>query len=257
MHRTVIHRTLTLCTVLLMGGAAQAGLVAYFPINASTDTGKFLDDVIDDPAHPITDATTANNGGSIIFDATRGGDVLSTIQGHRLVGGDQGSDLSVGFTWSLWVKVSATAPGNSDSGSDVIIGSRSGIWNKVQTTGTARWFDLGNYNLLDNTWHHIAYTGSAALGASFWVDGVKKSTDLTPLSAIQVTGVNDNFEIGGTAQFSEDMEGLIDDIAVWNEVLSDQRIIALANGEAVLPEPGTIALLAIGGLLAGARRRKI
>jgi hypothetical protein len=75
---------LALIATGLMISSAQAALVAYFPVNASTDSSSFLDDVIDDPTHGVSDGILANNSGvSIIFDATRGGDVLKTVQGHR------------------------------------------------------------------------------------------------------------------------------------------------------------------------------
>jgi hypothetical protein len=233
---------------------AQAALVAYFPVT-DTDTSRFLDDVIDDPTHGTADGVTTSNAGSIVFDATRGGFVVSTVQGHRYTAGIQDADLSKGFTWSLWVKSNSTA--NADAGADVIIGSRSGIWNKVQPAGTARWFDLG-YNIDDDTWHHIVYTASSALGGAFWIDGAKVATDPTPFQG--KTYEPTKLEIGGASQFTEDWTGLMDDISIWNEVLDDERLIALSQGWdpiriSQIPETTTCWVGLLGALMVCRRRR--
>jgi hypothetical protein len=173
------------------------------------------------------------------------------------VAGTQDIDLSVGFTWSLWVKSDSVA--NADNGADVIIGSRNGSWNKVQPGGTARFFDHP-YNIDDDTWHHIVYTGiSTGVDtevSTFWIDGNKISTDSNgSFGNLQVE--NTKMEIGGSDKFSEMWDGLMDDIAIWNEVLSDEDIVALSNGADPqnIPEPASMALLALGGLLIAGRRR--
>ena len=217
----------------LAGGSAHATLVAYFPLNEGSagSTASTIDDVIDDPTHGVTDGTANNSNATWVNDAQRG-IVLSTVQGNRFNAGTQDIDLSLGFTWSLWVKMSSA--GNADSGADVIIGSRSGVWNKVQPTATQRYFDLGNYNVNDDTWHHLAYTGDTT-GAAFYVDGVMVASDGTPFNNLQT--VNDPMEIGGSSQYSEDAEGLLSDIAIWNERLTEQRIIELSAGGSVVPKP--------------------
>ncbi|MFK7852338.1 MAG: LamG domain-containing protein [Akkermansiaceae bacterium] len=231
-------------------------LVAYYPISTTTDTGNFIDDVIDYSGHGAQDGTTGQSGGTILLDPIRGGDVVATVQGHRFTAGIQDINLAEGFTWSLWVKSDSAA--NADGGADVIIGSRAGIWNKVQANGTARFFDH-SYNIDDDTWHHIAYTGrSTGLNteiSEFWIDGVKVSTDSNGSfgnNQIELTAL----QIGGANSFSEDWTGLIDDIAIFNTVLSDERIQEIAAGASVvIPEPSTALLGALGALVLLHRRR--
>jgi hypothetical protein len=236
--------------------AANAALVAHFPVDSATDSSTFLDDVVDDSTHGVTDGTGNNETGSIVNDATRG-DVLKTVQGHRFSAGTQDINLSEGFTWSLWVKSDSSANNAEGDGADVIIGSRNGAWNKVQPTGTERWFSF-SYDVDDDTWHHLAYTGALDTNddpvGEFWVDGTKVDTDTDGTSNGNTT-LDDPMEIGGSSRFSEDYAGLIDDIGVWNERLSDSRIQDIANGGAI-PEPASLALMGLGGLMLLPRRKR-
>ena len=223
----------------------------------STDSSNFLDDVIDDATHGVADGTSANNSASIIFDVTRGGDVLSTVQGHRYTAGTQDINLAVGFTWSVWFKSPSDQFNNNEGGADTIIGSRNGIWNKVQPTGAGRYFDLTGYDIDDGAWHHLVYTGDNVVGGAMWIDGSKIATDPSPFNGTQT--VNDVFEIGGSSRFSEDVDGLIDDVAIWNEVISDADIASLFQGvspdELAIPEPASV-LMGLAGLGLVVMRRR-
>jgi len=209
----------------------SATLTAYYPLNdgAAGTPVTGADDVIDDPTHPAQDATTEGSGGMWVNDPTRG-IVYSTVQGERLNLGTQGIDLaSEGFTWSLWVKLDPLASGNSDAGADVIIGSRNGIWNKLQPTGLQRWAVIDGYNLADNQWHHVALVGTADPGAevTLYIDGTPFDSDDTFFN--NVLAVNDKFELGGSSNFSEDIEGLISDVSIWKGALTPAEIQELAG----------------------------
>ncbi len=233
-----------LAAALALTGAcsASATLVAYFPVNSATDSSTFLDDVIDDPTHGTTDGTSANVNASIVFDAFRNGDVLSTVEGHRFSAGTQDIDLTLGFTWSLWVKVASS--NITDAGADVIIGTRQGnatansttAWHKMDLTGVSAWngggSDIAYPTLADDTWHHIVYLGDTT-NRQIWIDGNLVDTDTT----IVVNTIARNLEIGGSSQFSEDVTGLYDDIAIWNERISEARIAELFAGGSVLGGP--------------------
>ena len=76
-------------------------------------------------------------------------------------------------------------------------------------------------------WHHLAVTRSST-DVSIYVDGVIVRT------GTKVGGFNGPFEIGGSSRFSEDLTGLISDMAIWDEALSSNRVADLAAGGAVI-----------------------
>jgi len=245
-----------LAGIVFAAASAQAALVAYFPVNSATDSSTLLTATVNDPSHGVTNGTTTNVNASIVFNADRGGDVLSTVEGHRYSAGTQDINLAVGFTWSLWVNVSSS--NLTDTGADSIIGTRAGsggAWHKLDLAGISSWngTELTYTNLADDTWHHIAYVGDTT-DRRLYIDGTLVNTD----TSVSTTTFNGNMEIGGTSQFSEDVTGLYDDIAIWNHRLTEDQIEGLADGSLTpltVPEPSAALLGGIGALLL-LRRRK-
>ena len=219
--------------VALTAVTANADLVAYWPLTDGEDgtTVTGADDIIDDADHGATDATANASGDTWVFDATRDSIVLSTTEGNRLTAGTQDIDLEDGFTWSLWAKVASS--NLTDPGADSIIGTRAGSWHKIGTGGvnSASWsLSIGGYQLADDTWHHIAYVGDLTDGVSLYIDGLLIGTD----TSVNSTTIDPKLEIGGTSQYSEDITGLMSDVAIWDERLSENQIAALAAGAGVI-----------------------
>ncbi|MGC6580893.1 MAG: LamG-like jellyroll fold domain-containing protein [Akkermansiaceae bacterium] len=88
---------------------------------------------------------------------------------------------------------------------------------------------------LDNTWRHIAVTGNDHTDTlQVYIDGVLDESNITFRSLVD-SGM-DTTSLGGIlrANPSHWVTGLIDDVALWNKVLSPNEISALAAGASPL-----------------------
>ncbi len=101
-------------------------------------------------------------------------------------------------------------------------------------------------------WHHIAITYDASTGVTnAYLDGdsagsVTQDGTLDPTSFLVIGGHR-----SGTGR---NFHGMIDDVAVFDEVISTDYISHLAGGNPV-PEPATLMLLGLGGLSLLRKRR--
>jgi hypothetical protein len=246
-----------------MASSASAALVAYFPLDGTNGAiAATIDDVIDDATHDVTDGTANNNLATWVTDGTRGS-VLNSPTGNRFLAGTQDINVTAGngFTWSFWAKSGADTAG-------VVIGTRNGTWHKLQfgevdgtgfadfrysSTGTDNNNETSTANFGDGSWHHVAYVGDEN-GVAIYIDGVKSGGD----TSLVASTYNGQMEIGGSTRFSEYVDVQLDDLAIWDEALTEARIIELAAGGSVIPipEPSSTALLGLGGLALILRRRK-
>ncbi len=114
-------------------------------------------------------------------------------------------------------------------------------------------------NVQDNQWHHVVVVrnGDDVSNLVVVIDGVDLTSTLTPTSAgWGTTGTNAHLGVrADNGNSNHNHNGAIDDTAIWlNRALTVQEAQDLYNA-ALIPEPGSIALFALGGLLLLRRRR--
>ncbi len=143
------------------------------------------------------------------------------------------------YTSSMWFKTT-----NGNSGLFCVVDSDLGggghdrhIYLTGGNLGIRTWSNevltTSGKNYADNQWHHVAHViGAAASGEKVYVDGQvvltgpKASSDFNWQKHINIGFSND-----APGQY---FSGQMDDVAVWDQVLSDAQILALAQGASPL-----------------------
>jgi len=174
------------------------------------------------------------------------------------------------YSFSVWFKTASTP-----SGSSFILGDgnsagqtksgRAGIgfYNDFFLAGMGDnsnyWYDLSSYNIssvYDNNWHHLVLTINLYT-QKLYVDGSLVQTYNTSSgggggsSSVPAGTIGArNYVIGryGDATGTE-FDGDIDEVAIWNKVLSADDIITIYNS--TNDNPGKCANLFTGGLGSG------
>ena len=233
-------RALVAASSLVMTHGASAALVWQLPLTHSSagsiSNGTVLTAAVNDPVHPATNGTVNGAGSSWVYDSAFDTHVWSTVQGNRISAGQQGADRTTGFTWSVWVKLNPLAAGNADSGADVIMGTRSGTWFKLGLNGAAVSSSIASsvnasipFNasahsaITSDRWTHLSVLGDGASVRAF-VNGVSAGT---PDTTVNTSWTTSALELGGASNFTEDMEGLLRDAAIWNHALTVAQHVGL------------------------------
>jgi hypothetical protein len=274
-----------LCTVGL-SGAAQAALTdnleLYYNFNGdSTAVGD-----INDQSGNSRDGSGADKDASGTIDYLFSNDVQAASFGSSLNLGDttdyvisdtpgyNGITGANARTVAAWVKLDSVGQSTTimEWGTNV-----NGVrWafriNSAATNGTVGGLRVevaGDFVVSDgavglNGWHHVAATfvddGSPVVeDALLYIDGVLQgqSNSGGNSPAINTSG-SAQVTVGSSQYFADDrqVDGLLDEVAIWSRALSAQEIGELASNPITpIPEPSSLALLGLGGLLVARRRR--
>lgn len=125
------------------------------------------------------------------------------------------------------------------------------------TTYGVRDYNTSGVDILTGEWQHVAVVFDPDNTAHFYLNGELMQSIAGPGPANPAgTG---SFFIGSDVLASEDFAGLIDEVTIWDGVLTSDLVLAHLTGTlrmAVIPEPATLGLLGLGALGLATRRRR-
>ncbi len=259
------------CTV------AKAGLLGYWDMNAGTGT------TVADQSGNHKDASFAGStgwtaaGGGISGGATDYGTTYTGSGSDYLVTNSGIAPIGTGdFTVSLWFKGSETCePGLTEGGwrflcsiggqgdSDTLFIATNGGGFRASLGGWFHDVSGGGGSFTNTDWYNVALVRSGT-NILTYVNGDLKSTMTYADTAYTASNVGGNkVYIGSFNGAGWSLNGAMDDVAVWNQALSDVQIDAIAAktlspASFAIPEPSVVALLTTGllGLLAYAWRKR-
>ncbi|HEY9114790.1 MAG TPA: LamG-like jellyroll fold domain-containing protein, partial [Bacteroidales bacterium] len=151
-------------------------------------------------------------------------------------------DIGTGdFSVSLWVKMGSNQPSYPTLLSKgATSNTTTGYWCYISgsrlrfsiSDGSQR---LGAYSnslsIFDNTWHHIAVNLDRDGNAEFFVDGISAGTyDISTFNGKNISNASRLLTIGSAGTSSTTFfNGSIDDVRLYNKVLSAAEVATLAN----------------------------
>lgn len=255
----------TLTVAALLASAAQADLIGLWRFNGNTN-----------------DTSGNANHGALTNGATLSSDVPTVLAGgqslnlgggnqHVLVPHNSSLDITSAMTISAWVKpvgnvgfdgVLAKNPSSNGSANN-----HAGNYELRIENGNRRPHFLYQRGAMNDTafalaptavvpegvWSHLAVTAQAGGMVDFYLNGT--FVEGLPVQPTFGAPNTNPLYIGSRADFVTTFNGFIDDVAVFDQVLSAAQIRQLANG-VIVPEPSALLLTIMGVLLSAFCGRK-
>jgi hypothetical protein len=181
---------------------------------------------------------------------------------------------STGLTLSFWVRPNVASQGawiiaegnDTDPDTAYVWGSRTQADGKMSqfirnNAGTFSTSASSQDAFVVGEWHHVLITDNAGTVTVF-IDGVQDSNNLSYTKSGTYTFQNSSIGAwlrgaAGGPTINNQFNGLIDDVAIYNEILGSSQISSLASGANPIPEPSAALLATLAALgFAGRRIRK-
>ncbi|MFO0701136.1 MAG: DUF4347 domain-containing protein, partial [Nitrospira sp.] len=212
-------------------------------VNANLQARYTFEGNANDVASGTAQNGTLINGATYVTDGTRG-QVLSLdgVNDYVQITGtfSNPSEITIGG----WVNLSSGS-GRKEfiSLSDrvhIALDDALGVKGSIQI-GASSWIDLNSNQFIAGAgWHHVMYSYSDSTNThSLYIDGVRVAT-ATVTSSIYWTGATDTF-IGSHPTAGNYAAAMIDDVRIYNRVLTAAEVSSLAN-DLTLTDTDTVSI---------------
>ncbi|MCF7986602.1 MAG: LamG domain-containing protein [Methylovulum sp.] len=218
-------KTVTFIAALVLSGVASAGidngLTAYYPFNgnANDESGNKNHGIVSNAV------LTTDKNGSLDSAYKFDGDGDSIILPNNVVNG------LGNLSFSAWVKIEDTGDSSLISGANVSGDNEMLVFLPHQDIATIKGVShTPKATLAPKKWYHILFTRNGVTGVmSMYFNGVLDSTATLPAGAlnVDVNGLLLGREqdcVGGCFQAGQDFNGIIDEVRVYNRILSPSEI---------------------------------
>ena len=265
-------------------GEIRGALVGYWPLDGNVlDRSLSGNDGTLSGAPSFVSDVPAQLGGGMAISLAPGLDQVNGIGDYVDLGPALEHNFSTGnFTISAWIKTTQTSRGTifgngGDDGGGIrnvlSVGEANANGATLTTDDNSTKRQARNdIPVNDGDWHHVLALRDGDQ-TRVYVDGVLSGGNATQTlpAGYDLSGTsqkNSYIGVGRTQDanrpeinFQKHFEGLIDDVALWDEALDLATIQGLADGSISpnpIPEPSTLLLAALGllGLAGGARRSR-
>jgi hypothetical protein len=257
--------------LLALGGNAipvRADLIAHYTFDEGAGT------IAHDSSGNGNDLAWAGTGNAWLSTGAFGGSLQLGVNGSVLAraGGPQagtinnlhtvtGNKVTIAF-WAqpnrenqgssvFWISDSNVSPGNRIFQSHVTWFDGVVYWDVNWADGNLRRAQNGGGTTADRLHHYaLTYDGDTGL-MEIYKDNTLLASALQAKEAVLPWGSIQNFEIGALSFDSWWGGGVVDDFAMWNQVLTaEERTIVYTQGVdgLAVPEPAALTLLALGTL---------
>lgn len=240
-------------SVTSSSSSACGDLLGYWPLDEAQDTSTFAD--VSGKGNDGRTLPYCSLGGpdTQVPGALRGADPRSWRfggSGAILIADNPSLNVSGAFTFSAWVNTSWTSEKKEHrflfggrreekpyAGFAVAISGKGGLaYFSNLSQESARWI-TGSGTVNDGQWHHVAVSVSALGTVDLYRDGVRTlEKQGAPPSLYRGPRA-----IGATSAATDSLPGMIDDVRLYDRVLSAADIALLASGKQASCGAGTDA----------------
>ena len=255
--KPVPARILLLAVSALLAQSASAALLAHYSFDSNFNSSVGTNHLTGSSGTPNITTTTGQHvfgGGALNLDQSGTQEHLAFTATIDFTGATPWS-----MTW--WGQRSTSSLASQGMIAGTIADSNNFVWtpnnpavNSVEglrlrgpnTTGTNQ-VDYDNI-VDDNAFHHwaVVYDGSGSV--TVWRDNVNLGTKSFS-GDVLMTHVG-----AGTTSINNSFFGQIDELYIFDEAIGSATVASLFNNN-VVPEPGAVSLLCLGGMLLVRRRR--